>query len=654
MQKNDTKYLISVAPLTRISLAKDQSFFYIYESELSVGTLVEVPIGRRRVEGVVTKCSMDFPRESNFQLRRISKVIEKDFLTEEQLGLAEFISSYYLSPIGVVLKHFLPKRVQMRGSIVHKKIKQKKIVTSPEQEEIITQILECSTKKSTQYFLHITNPTDKFSILFSLIQKIIQNTDGQILYLLPELMQTPYFTAFIYHFFKSEEIAVMHSKLGKGEFYKKWRDIKSGKIKLIIGTRIALFAPFKDLKLVVVDEAHDMSHKQWEHNPLFDARTTSKALAKEFTCPHILTSATPRTVDYYHKDNPKTDTEFISFVKSNKPTIEVIDMKKERWDKNKSPLSRELMSRLRFALKDKKQSLLFVNRQGVSAFSVCSKCRTVSKCPTCTRALVNTDAREYKCLHCNYTQKTSAKCSSCKAPIEHIGIGTQRIQRELKKLFPKANVVIADSSTMKKSGAHNKLYKDFSDGKIDIVIGSQMITKGWSSSNIAVSAIIDMDHLLSMPSYDVNEKAFSFIVQMAMRVGKGKLIVQTFQPEDPTVQYASKYNFEEFYDDELGLRKILKYPPYIKLVKLMYQDITKKEVEKIVDDKHVELTELCKDDKNIILSEPYQPLVNKVRNKYRKQIIIKIKGDVLSVTLTNFLVTQNTKWTIDIDPVNTV
>jgi len=204
---------------------------------------------------------------------------------------------------------------------------------------------------------------------------------------------------------------------------------------------------------------------------------------------------------------------------------------------------------------------------------------------------------------------------------------------------------------MQKSGAHNRLYRDFTDGKIDIVIGTQMITKGWNSNNIGVTAVIDADHLLSIPEYTVNEKAFAFIVQMALRANTGKMILQTFQPEDPTVQYASKYDFDNFYNEELELRKALSYPPYTHLIKLTYQDTTKKEVEKIVQKKYEEIIKICENDKNLIISEPYFPLVNKVRSKYRKQIIIKNKKVQIPENLYQFLVTQNTKWTIDIDPV---
>jgi len=221
-------------------------------------------------------------------------------------------------------------------------------------------------------------------------------------------------------------------------------------------------------------------------------------------------------------------------------------------------------------------------------------------------------------------------------------------------MFPKAKIVVADGSTMKKTGTHNKLYRDFSEGKIDIVIGTQMITKGWNSNNIALSAIIDTDHLLSLPEYNVGEKAFAFIVQMGLRAGSGKTIIQTFQPEDPIIQYASEYKFREFYEKELSLRKVLAYPPYTHLIKLLYQDIEKKEVEKTIEDMYESITKLCVEDEDIIISEPHDPLINKIRTKYRKQIIIKIKNNTIPVYLHDFLILQNTKWTIDIDPVTTI
>lgn len=650
MKKDAQKFLISVAPLTRIALTRDQSFFYTFSRELPMGTLVEVPIGRRRVEGVVTACSVDFPRESNFQLKKITYVIEESFITKEQLDLALFISSYYFSPLGITLKHFVPKCVQMRKKIIHDPKKTpSKITLTPTQQKIVDDLF-AHTGHYKRSFLHVLQQSDKISLLFSLMKKVREKNNTQTLYLLPELLQTPYFTEFFHRFFDPEEVAILHSKLAKGEFYKKWCDIKSGKVKLIVGTRIALFAPFADLGMIIVDEAHDISHKQWDHSPLYDVRTVSDKLAQLHNCPQILTSATPRTVDYYHHTE-KTDVEFISYLSRQLPYIDVVDMKKERWDKNTSPLSRSLVTHIRNALKNKKQTLLFVNRQGTSAFSICTKCRSVLKCPTCERALIATTKNTHVCIHCHYGTKSSPKCTQCKAPIEHIGIGTDRIKKELAKIFPHAQIAVADTSTMTASGAHKKIYDDFTAGNIDIVIGTQMITKSWYTANVGLCAIIDMDHLLSLPDYNTNEKAFAFIIQMALRTQRGKLIVQTFQPENPVVVHAQQYGFDDFHRDELDLRKILKYPPYIRLVKMIYQDTTKKSVEENVEKVYAELVNLYKNTDGIIISEPHSPLLDKVRSKYRKQIIIKIAHEDALKDLSPFLMCQDIKWVIDVDPV---
>lgn len=645
------KFLISVAPVTRIALVRDQSFFYTFSRDLPIGTLVEIPIGKRTIEGIVTDSSQDFPRESTFALKKITRVTEESFMTHEQLQLAFFISTYYICPLGIVLKHFIPKKMGMRGKIVHTKRSLKEIMTTPEQNTLI-KTLYAPTYKS--FYFHTISQSDKIGVLFSLIKKINnKEQNGQSLYLLPELIQTPYFTDFFHRFFTGDEVAILHSKLPKGEFYKKWCDIRTGKIKFVIGTRIALFAPFQKLGAIIVDEAHDMSHKQWDHSPLYDVRTASKELARIHDCLHILTSATPRTVDFYHTIH-RSDVHYISHNAFHKPVIELVDMKKERWDKNKSPLSRTLVTHIKQSLKNKKQILLFVNRQGMSAFSICTKCRTVLRCPECTHALISVKSNTLLCIQCHKTYPSSKKCDRCKAPIEHIGIGTQRIQKELAKIFPSAQIALADTSTMHASGAHRMIYDDFCARKIDIIIGTQMITKSWHTENVGLCGIIDADHLLSLPDYNTNEKTFAFIVQMALRTKYGKLIVQTFQPENPILSQAQKYDFDEFHKDELSLRKILSYPPYTKIIKLTYKDVTRKNVEYEVDLIYDQISKKFKRDKSIIISEPHFPLIDKVRSKYRKQFIIKIKSETTPKDLYLFLCTLDIKWSVDVDPIQLI
>lgn len=653
MNTGEQKYLISVAPLTRISLTRDQSFFYLWHDSLPLGTLVTVPIGRRTIPGIVTNSAPDFPRDSQFQLKRIAKVLENAFLTERQLQLAHYISTYYYAPLGLVLNHFIPQRTMMRGVPVSSRVKKQTLETTLTQKKIIKKLLTDHTS-SRSFFLHAPVVRDKMTILLTLLQEIRADVHTQALYILPELMQTPYISEFFHQFFPSDEIAIIHSKIPRGQFYHKWRAIRTGKVRIVIGTRSALFAPFTNLKMVIVDEAHDPSHKQWDHYPLYDARAVSRTLAQMHNATHILTSAAPRAVDYVHKLTKSNALTFIQSPENACAKIEIVDMKKERWDKNKSPLSRTLTYQIKTAIQKNKQVLLFVNRQGESAFSICSKCRSVILCPTCNRALIHHTSKKYVCVHCSFTKPDNAKCETCKAPIEHVGIGTQRIAKELHKIFPKARIAVVDSSTMKKADAHKKIYDAFRKKEIDVVIGTQMITKGWHGDHVALCGIIDMDDLLSLPTYDGNEKAFSYIMQLTARTNHGTVLVQTFQPENPALRYATTYDFDGFFEEELALRKVLSYPPYAQIIKLTCKGDVKERVHKLVDEKYEQLCAACKDDKNIRISEPHDPIVNKVRTKYYRQIVIRSAHAQIPEHLHYILRDCDLAWTVDVDPISIV
>jgi primosomal protein N' (replication factor Y) (superfamily II helicase) len=650
MKNDKSQHLISVAPLTRIALTRDQSFFYTFSRTLFPGTLVEIPMGKRVIEGIVTDSTPDFPRESNYQIRKIHCIVEDNFLTREQLALAKFISSHYIAPLGIVLKHFISQKVTARTRVQQRKNQIKKVITNREQDMIIKKLDHHGFRS---FFLHSLSQSDKIGILFSLMQQKMQKNDGQILYLLPELIQTPYVTQFLHSFFPSESIAILHSKLTKGQFYDQWQKIRNGSVSLIIGTRIASFAPFKDLNLIVVDEAHDMSHKQWDHTPLFDTRTITTELARLHKCCHILTSSVPRAIDYVLKDNSSATTTFIVHNTIKKPLIEIVDMKKERWDKNTSPISRALYREINSTLHKRRQAIIFVNRQGLSFFSICSKCRKVLKCPHCEHALIPTKQKSDLCVHCHKSIPSSKKCYVCKSPMEHVGIGTEKIYTELKKRFPKARIAIVDSSTMQGKGAHQKVYESFSDHKIDIIIGTQMITKKWYTNHVHLSAIIDTENLLSNPDYLTNERTFAFVIQMALRTDHGKLLVQTFQPEHPVITYAHKFDFAAFYKEELTLRRALHFPPYARMIKLTYKNKVKKDTETNVQKVYDELSTLLTDHKKVILSEPHFPLVDKIRSQYRKQMIIKVQQNDLPQELYNYLCSLDTKWIIDVDPVQT-
>ena len=413
-------------------------------------------------------------------------------------------------------------------------------------------------------------------------------------------------------------------------------------------TRRAVFLPFHTLGAVIVDEAHDNSHKQWEHYPLFDARTVARHLAASHGATLIFTSATPRIAD-------RTDAAMrvLAMPRPRLPRITVVDMKKERWEKNTSPLSRTLITHIGAMLRARKKVLLFVNRQGESAFAVCSVCRRVAQCPTCARTLMTLTPTRFFCPQCR-VQSVAHACHHCHKPLQHVGIGTTRIRRELAKIFPDARYAVADSSTMKKSGAYEKLYRDFTDGAIDILIGTQMVTKGWNTAAIGLSVIVDMDNLFSFPSYDVNEKAFAFVVQMALRAQGGTLLIQTFQPENRVLTQACAFDFDGFTAAETDVRTVLAFPPAASLIRIVYQHADPGNVRTAITTAYTDLTALAAADPALRVSEPHVPLIARRRGKHRMQIIIKNIAHAHSAALRDYLGAKSTSWTIDIDPVQTI
>jgi primosomal protein N' (replication factor Y) len=669
MPDNEKKFIIDAIPLTRIPLSRQQFFSYEYSQKLPAGTLVSIPLFRRILNGIVINSRDDFHRLGNIELKKIGKVLEENFLTGKQIELAKFISDYYLSPIGVVLKFFVPKQVKSREPkpVTHSRI-YKKIKLTKEQEEAVKKIATSYKLQVTGFLLFGPSSSGKTEVYIHSIKKIKNiHKDAQFLILLPEIMLMPQALERYGAHFKPEEITVLHSKITKGEFYGNWQKIKSGKAKIIIGTRIAVFAPYKNLKLIVIDEEQDVSFKQWDMNPRYDARKVAQILAQMHQAKIVLGSATPTIETYYSAKKgeygliklPKLDIPNAKFLTPG-ATAEIVDMKKERWVKNYSPISKILRSEIESALKNKSQTILFINRQGVSAFSVCEKCKNVLRCPRCDRALVYNASGTYKCLHCNYETEIFATCPKCKGMVfRNVGIGTQKIEKEIIKSFPGAAVKRVDSQTMKKPEEQKRVYENFSRGKIDILIGTQQITKGWDLPSVSLAGIIDADNLLEIPDFKTDERAFQNIVQVAgrvARVGKrqpGKVLIQTFNPENFVIKTAAAMDFENFYDREIDERKILKLPPFARLVKLIMRSANISRIEKESKQTSEKLSKFKS--VNLKISEPQDPLISKIRGNFRKQIVLKISGNKeIPDKLGKILSKLGSEWIIDIDPISLV
>jgi len=685
------KIILDIVPLTRIPLTRNQSFSYLSDRKLPAGTLVSIPLFRRSVEGIVTGYKSNLNWMGNIhpvkfakggaepfnriKLKKINKVIEANFLDEKQLKLAEFISEYYISPLGIVLKSFVPRRAKSRSveRITQNAKEKKKIQLTKEQESAVNEITKNYKLKTKNYLLYGPSASGKTEVYIHSILKLATRSQHlQFLILLPELTLTPQAIERYGQYFKPEEIAVINSRISKGHLYSDWQKIKSGEIKIIIGTRMAIFAPFKKLGLIVIDEEQDMSFKQWDMNPRYDARTAAEKLSEIHQCPLVRGSATPSIETYYQTDQGKY--KLLKLSKLNIPNTkyqipdtryELVDLKKERWinlptgrQGNYSPISKKLKSEIEYALRYKQQVILFINRQGMSAFSVCADCKTVLKCPNCERALVYDQEGVYKCAHCAYRTSITPQCTNCRGLVfKNIGLGTQKVEREIRQLFPQARITRADTSASHAKNFQTNLYRDFADGKIDILIGTQMIAKSWDLPTAALVGIIDADALLALPDFNAAEKAFQNLIQVSGRVGRpgakmtGQVVIQTFNPENKLFKIIQENRPEDFYQAEISEREALKLPPFGKLIKLTIQDPSEKKAASLADSIYGLLKNT--DFKNVTISEPQRAYLGKIRGRWRYQIVIKYK-EKLPNLLSQKLKSLPTGTIIDVDPISII
>ena len=669
MKKNTEKNIIGVVPLLKIPLVREQFFCYSHSHKIPCGSLVEIPFGKRKIKGIVIDSKNDFSRLGNIELKKVGKILEKNFLTKKQLQLAEFVSDYYISPLGIVFKSFVPKQVKLsnRKKTPITNRSDKTFQLTKEQKTAVSAI---TTKSANRFLLFGDASSGKTQVYFEAIKKMLRTKNSQALILLPELTGIAQEIERYGQEFKAENIAILHSKLSKGQFYKNWQNIKSGKAKIIIGTRQAVFAPFKNLKIIVIDEEQDISHKQWDMIPRYDARTVAEKLINLFNSKLILGSATPRIETYYQAKRKQLQLlrlMTLQTAKNNLPQNSIVDLRKEHWKNWKkvkivSPISSELEAEIRYNLKYRRQIILFINRQGMSKFTMCTSCNEVLRCPDCERALTYRKKGNYECLHCKFETGDFPVCPNCQGMVfKNIGLGTEKIETEIEKLFPTAKIARADSSSMKTVRAQEKLWQDFSKKKIDILIGTQMIAKAWDLPNIGLVGIIDADSLFGFPDFYTDETAFSLISQAIGRVNRtgakfaGKAIIQTYHPENEVIQWATNKDYEKFYQYEIKQRRALKYPPFTHIIKLVFQDYDKKTVTQETEMVYKKIISDVKQNSALQIYPPQEPLNPKIRGRHRRQIIIKANNypKIPKKLLSNI---QHLKsgWLVDVDPISAV
>jgi primosomal protein N' (replication factor Y) len=663
-------FIANIAPLINIPISQNQVFSYFFTEKLDPGTLVEIIFSGRKLKGIVLRSYLASKENltKNFKIRKIEKVLAKEFLTEKQIKLAQSIADYYFSSLSIVLKNFVPK-ITKACKLKHMaySVKHEKIVLTKEQQNAVNKISKSCPLKAKNFLLFGPSGSGKTEVYIHSISAIRKNNpESQFLVLIPDAFLTPWAIDRYTQYFPSEEIVVLNSQISKGQFYANWEKIRSGKAKIIIGSRMAVFAPFKNLNLITVDEEQDMSYKQWDMHPRYDARLVVLKLAELYQSTLVLGSATPRIETYFEaKVNNLKLLKLPYFGKINVEKLMtrtfLVDMKKERWDKNTSLLSKKLRSEIAWALKNKKQAFLFVSRQGASSFSICADCKEVLRCPKCDRALVLNEEGRYYCLHCNYKTSLTPKCVKCGSLIfNNWGMGTQKVEREILNFFPGARILRADKQTAKKTGTLEKIYAEFFQGQADILIGTQMVSKGWDLPNVSLVGIMDADNLLTLPDFFTYEKAFELMMQVSGRTNRprsqfpGTVILQTFHPENAVFQKVARRDYIGFFQQEIAERKSIGWPPFSRIIKLTFQDYSWKKVESETE----KIASLLQKNQNaqIKIFDIQTPLLSKIRGRYRKQIIIRIKGRtaVLPENLQKNICLLSTGWLIDIDPISLI
>lgn len=670
----------------------DKTFSYhvpsALEKEIAIGKRVLVPFQKRELEGFI----INILDEVTYETKDIIKVIDENpVLNEELLELGKYISkktlcnliSAYETMLPVALKakkgttinkryqtylevnsidiKLTPKQLEIvelikkhgrvlkssiKSSVVstlikknvlkevyeevyrlsnEEKVVDQKINLTREQELVFNKIKE-SVNQFQPFLLFGVTGSGKTLVYIKIIEYVLR-FNKEVIVLVPEISLTPQIVSRFKKKF-GNLIAILHSGLSAGEKYDEWRKIERGEVKIVIGARSAIFAPFKNLGLIVIDEEHSDSYKQ-ENNPKYSTIDIALWRAKYHNCCVVLGSATPSIESYVRaKNNIYTLLEMKNRYNNNFPDIHLINMRDSIKNGYKI-ISKELFDAINLRLERHEQTIILLNRRGYATNVTCHDCGYVVKCKYCDIPLTyHKSSNTLRCHYCGYALPLVKTCPVCKSKnIDYFGIGTQRLEEELNRMF-KARIVRMDVDTTSKKGAHEKIIKDFLEQKYDILLGTQMIAKGLDFPNVTLVGVINGDATLNMPDFRSGERTFQLLNQIAGRSGratkKGEVFIQAFNTDHYSIVLATKNDYETFAREELLIRKTLKYPPFYNL--LIIKVLGKNE-ENVVNECNKCVAYLKSSIKeNVYILGPAPAYIPKINNIYYYQITLKYKN----------------------------
>jgi primosomal protein N' (replication factor Y) len=636
--QEDIKFLKKIS-----SLCDDLQLFNVKDIELIKfmrerylctyidGIKTIIPTGT--IKGVTSKLSeviiVDRKLEGSYDkqpYRNIYDIVEKynGLYNRNQINKEFGVS---LSSISTLLKHgFLKKE-----SIIIDRFNSRRYVDylerslNEEQKNAVKNILYCEDKV---FLLKGVTGSGKTEVYMHLVSEMLKK-DKQSIILVPEISLTPQMVERFKGRFGSD-VAVFHSKLSDGERYDEWMRVKFGKVKLAIGARSAVFLPFDNLGLIVVDEEHEYSYKA-DSNPKYDAREIAEFKSKLCGCKVVFGTATPSMETAYR--SKLKDIVFIEMKNrvdnAKLPAIDVIDMREELLQNNRSIFSKALYSYMNEALSKKEQIILFLNRRGFSTFVSCRQCGYVFKCDKCDIAMTyHQHNNSLGCHYCGASMPVSKTCPKCGSSyVKYFGAGTERIEAEIKKYFKTASVLRMDFDTTRKKDSYENIYNSFKNGEADILVGTQMIAKGLDFPNVTLVGVLAADLTLNLPDYKSAERTFQLMTQVSGRAGRGdkegRVVIQTYSPEHYSIICSKDSDYDAFYAKEINIRKDMNYPPFSQIFLISFSSKNEQLLIRCIQNLGIIIKDYLKDSNTINVLGPCPCSISKIKELYRWQIILK-------------------------------
>ena len=589
----------------------------------------------------------------------------------EQLGCVKLIQEeLYRNPLDIL-------RITEREALFELSGDQKKVYEG----------IKNKIDAPNEILLHGVTASGKTEVYFKLIDDTIKSGKN-VLFLAPEIALASQLTKRLAKKFGTEDVAIWHSSISDGERYDVWQKLYKDEIKILAGARSAVFAPLKNIGLIIIDEEHESAYKQTTPAPRYDARVVAKKLSEFHNCPLLLGSATPDISTYYRAVNSGNLFEMKKrFNDAKVPPVTVINMQDHGRAAYKNVISIPLQTEIRETLEKGQQVILLINRRGFSTFTQCQACGHVIECPNCAIPMIwHSKDQMLKCHYCNHTEYFPDVCPECGSDaFKNSGTGTQKIEQYIKDIFPENNVERIDSDILVRKGEHIRLLEKFQRGDIDILVGTQMIAKGLDNPNVTLVGVISADASFNLPDFRASERGFQLLTQVAGRAGRGefagKVLFQTYNPDFYALESAKSQNYGEFYATEIAARAEFDYPPFSQIIRLILSSQNNFRAEKSAQeialrlctmiekygsaatDRSIGNNEIVGTDDEKDISErievlgPSPCVIERINGQYRFQLLIKNKMGAkghkfISSFLNKIIMPKDIKLAIDVDPLD--